>query len=80
MGLLNADSSLPNYNLMTPLYEEMRICAEYLHISHSEYEKLSRDEKMKWMFYDEMVRRREKYFDDKNKEKMKQQNKPQYRK
>jgi hypothetical protein len=42
----------------------MFICAEYLHISHSEFEKLPRDEKYKWYVY---VQEKSKYHDKERK-------------
>ena len=47
----------PNFEYVTPLFLEMRVCCEYLHCTHSEFLKLHPDERMKLLYYDEMVRR-----------------------
>ena len=48
----------------------MKICADFLHCSHSEFLSLSKVERTKWMVYEEMVRRREIYFNKKHKAEM----------
>ena len=74
MGL-NKIGESPSYNILTPLYITMKICAEYLHCSHLEFLKLSREEKMKWYLFEEMKRRRKDYFDKKQFDAMKIRNK-----
>jgi len=57
MGLVDK----PKYDLMTHLETEMFICSEYLHCTHTEFEKLPRTEKLKWFLFLEMKSRREKH-------------------
>ena len=51
-----------DYEHLTPLYVEMKIAAEYLHCSHGDFLKLPKDERMKFILYEEMVNKREQYF------------------
>ena len=44
----------PNYEYMTPLETEMKICAKYLHCTHDKFCRLPNDEKLKWLLYEEM--------------------------
>lgn len=64
MGL-GVTGSPANYQQITPLEVEMRICAEYLHSTHEEFCNLSIDERLKWILYDEMQMGRANYFNKK---------------
>ncbi len=66
MGL----TSKPNFEVRTRLNVEMRICAKYLHNSHSFFKSLSKEDKLKYLHYDEMENRREEYFNKKHQEEM----------
>lgn len=67
MGLGNIDESIkPNYEVLTPLCREMKICS-IIGIDHSEFIKKPFDDKMKWLFYEEMERERESHFAKKEK-------------
>lgn len=54
-----------DFEFLTPLEVELKICSEYLHCTHENFLALSRDEKLKWVFYEEKNRKREIYFAEK---------------
>jgi hypothetical protein len=62
-----------NYERLTPLNMEMRICANYLHIPHYKFKRLPFEEKMKWIYFEKMEREREIYFDKKQIEEMRKE-------
>ena len=48
----------PVFERITPLEIEMKICCEYLHITHQEYKALRSEERAKLLLYEEMQRSR----------------------
>ena len=60
---LDSETGEPEYEKLTPLFLEMKIALEYLHISHEEYLKLSSYERQKAVLYEEMKRGRKAFFD-----------------
>ena len=59
----------PDFEKRTKLNREIHICKEYLGgLSHKEFEKFPRTEKMKYYLFEEMERRREDFFMRKQKE------------
>ena len=64
IGLLEA-GNVKKYEFVTPFFLELKICYEYLHITHEEYENLSREERLKAQLYEKMTREREEHFANK---------------
>ena len=62
MGLNVSGLCESDFGFLTPLEVELKICAEYLHCTHENFLALSRDEKLKWVLYEEKNRKREDYF------------------
>lgn len=58
-----------DYEHFTPLYIEMKIAAQYLHTTHSEFLKLPIDERRKLVLFEEMNRGYEKHQIDQLKDK-----------
>jgi hypothetical protein len=48
----------PNFDHITPLEIEMKICCEYLHCPHKNFTALPFEERLKLLLYEEMQRRR----------------------
>jgi len=66
----------PDYTTLTPLFLELKMCYEYLHITHEEYLELSSLEKQKVVLFEQMKRERKIYQDQEEvKAIRKQQNK-----
>ena len=71
MGL-NVHNLYPSeFEYLTPLEIEMKICSEYLHKPHSYFLSLSKDDKTKLYLYEEMQRARENDFNTKENRKIK---------
>lgn len=58
-------SKAKQFEYLTPMFLEMKIALEYLHITHGEYKKLSKDEQLKCYLYELMRMEREEYFNGK---------------
>ncbi len=76
MGLASGETEA-DFEHITILCREMKICSEFLHCTHQEFKRLDFEESLKWYLYDEMERSREAFFAKKSKlqhqEGMKQQ-------
>ena len=61
----------PDYERATQLYREIEIATDFLHCSHGEYKKLSKDEQLKLLFFYEMKYCREEYYEKQRSKKQK---------
>lgn len=71
MGL-DSGKDPAHFEILTPLWKQMRIC-QWLGIAHADFMRLPRDEKTKWLCYEEMERRRTEFFENKQMQEMKAQ-------
>ena len=60
------------FETLTPMFREMTVC-RWLSIDHAEFLRKPFDEKIKWLFFEEMERRREEYFQKKQADHMRQE-------
>ena len=62
----------PDFEHLAPLFIEMKICGEFLHCPHEKFRSMDRVERDKWRLFEEMGRRREIYFAEKQQAEMKE--------
>jgi hypothetical protein len=61
MGLNAYGLYPPEFEWITPLEIEMKICTEYLHQPHSYFLSLSKEDRIKLYLYEEMQRDRQEF-------------------